>query len=70
MAGKKKKTARTIGIIISIVFFPLFCWPGIMMFDKTEPLFLGLPPLFIGTYLSVVLTVIILTILVNSGVES
>ena len=69
MAAKKKKTAATVGVILVILSFLMFCWPGIMLFDKTGPLFLGLPPMIIGTYLCVILTVIFMSILFKLGVE-
>jgi len=69
MAEKRKNTAATAGIILIVLSFLLFCWPGIMLFDKTGPLFLGLPPMIVGTYLCVILTVIFMSILYRLGVE-
>ncbi|MBN2552274.1 MAG: hypothetical protein JXB06_05870 [Spirochaetales bacterium] len=69
MSAKQRKGASVFGVIAMIAMFVLFCWPGILLFDRPGPLFLGLPPMLWGTYLCVLLCVILMSILVKLGVE-
>jgi len=69
MFVKKGKAAGVFGVISMISMFVLFCWPGIVLFDRPGPLILGLPPMLWGTYLCVVLCVILMSILLKLGVE-
>ena len=69
MAEKKKKPAAVWGVILTVLSFLMFCWPGILLFDKTGPLILGVPPMIFGTYLCVVLVVILMSVLYALGVE-
>jgi hypothetical protein len=69
MADKKKKPAGVLGVIFLVFSFLMFCWPGMLLFDKTGPLILGVPPMIFGTYLCVVVVVILMSILFALGVE-
>ena len=69
MTEKQKKPAGVLGVTLLVLSFLMFCWPGILLFDKTGPLILEVPPMIFGTYLCVVVVVIFMLILNALGVE-
>lgn len=69
MVQKRKKVAGKVGVFLIVLSFLGFCWPGIMLFDKAGPLFLGYPPMIVGAYLCVLLCVVFMSILFYLGVE-
>ena len=65
----KEKSKRTLAILLCIFTFLLFCWPGIILFNRPAPLIFGLPPMLWGVYLCVIICVILMTIVSKMGVE-
>lgn len=65
----KAKTAKKVSVLLCVCSFLMFCWPGILLFDRPAPLVFGLPPMLWGTYLCVILCVILMLIVSKMGVE-
>lgn len=65
----KRKRVTILGVVLMVLAYLLLCWPGILLFDRVGPLFLGLPPMLWGVYLIVLLIVGAMLLLNRLGVE-
>jgi hypothetical protein len=63
-----KKTKWQIGLGLLVLCYALLCWPGVLLFNKTSPIILGLPPFAFVNYLMVLIIVGIMLLLYKEGV--
>ena len=53
----EKKKRLWVTICLLILSFLLVCWPGIALFNRPEPIVLGLPPILFWVYLVTLIVV-------------